>query len=158
MNIFSPETVAGYPADYQGPDYDRSWFSSNTIVARYKTIESLIVGKNKILGIQTNSNGVNYYQNIKVQFNSIDFISNPNNITNPYDSTVLVSELVELLFCESITQSRLDYFIQSLNDLDPGYWSGAWAEYVQNGNTVQVKSRLDALFTKLINAPEFQLM
>jgi hypothetical protein len=105
MNIFSPETVAGYPADYQGPDYDRSWFSSNTIVARYKTIESLIVGKNKILGIQTNSNGVNYYQNIKVQFNSIDFISNPNNITNPYDSTVLVSELVELLFCESITQS-----------------------------------------------------
>ena len=29
---------------------------------------------------------------------------------------------------------------------------------IQNGNTVQVKSRLDALFTKLINAPEFQLM
>ena len=158
MNIFSPETVAGYPADYQGPDYDRSWFSSNTIVARYKTIESLITGKNQILGVQINSNGFNYYQNIKVQFNSIDFISNPNNITNPYDSTVLVSELVELLFCESITQSRLDYFIQSLNDLDPGYWAGAWAEYVQNGNTVQVKTRLDALFTKLINAPEFQLM
>ena len=39
MNIFSPDTVAGYPSDYQGPDYDRSWFSSNTIVARYKTIE-----------------------------------------------------------------------------------------------------------------------
>ena len=42
MSIFSPDTVAGYPGDYQAPDFDRSWFSSNTIVARYKTMESLI--------------------------------------------------------------------------------------------------------------------
>ena len=158
MNIFSPDTVAGYPADYQGPDYDRSWFSSNTIVARYKTIESLIAGKNRILGVQTNANGASYYQNIWIQFNAVAFVDNNNHISNPYDSTVLVSELVELLFCESITANRLDYFIQSLNDLDPGYWTGAWAVYVQSGDTVQVKSRLDALFTKLINAPEFQLM
>ena len=158
MNIFSPDTVAGYPADYQGPDYDRSWFSSNTIVARYKTIESLIAGKNRILGVQTNANGASYYQNIWIQFNAVAFVDNNNHISNPYDSTVLVSELVELLFCESISANRLDYFIQSLNDLDPGYWAGAWAEYVQSGNTAQVKSRLDSLFTNLINAPEFQLM
>ncbi|MBK86374.1 MAG: hypothetical protein CMC86_04150 [Flavobacteriaceae bacterium] len=158
MNIFSPDTVAGYPGDYQGPNFDRSWFSSNTIVARYKTIESLIAGKNKILGIQTNSNGFNYYQNIKVQFNCIDFISNSNNISDPYNSITLVTELSELFFCESLDSDRLDYFIEILNDSNSGYWAAAWSDYITNGDDVQVKNRLDSLFTKLINAPEFQLM
>ena len=158
MNIFSPDSVAGYPADFQGPEYDRSWFSSNTIVSRYKTIESLITGKNKILGQLTGVNGGTYYQNIRILFNSVDFVSNTNHISNPFDSTVLVYELVELLFCESISQSRLNYFIETLYDIDPSYWTNAWTEYTQSGNSVQVKIRLDALFTKLINAPEFQLM
>lgn len=158
MNIFSPDTVAGYPGDYQGPNFDRSWFSSNTIVARYKTIESLIAGKNKILGIQTNSNGFNYYQNIKVQFNCIDFISNSNNISDPYNSITLVTELSELFFCESLDSDRLDYFIEILNDSNSGYWAAAWSDYITNGDDVQAKNRLDSLFTKLINAPEFQLM
>jgi len=158
MIIFSPDSVAGYPADYQGPNFDRSWFSSNTIVARYKTIESFITGKNKILGLQTNSNGVEYYQNIRVQFDTVDFVANPNNISDPYNSMTLVTELSELLFSESLNSDRIDYFIETLNDLDPGYWSGAWSDYVVNGNDVQVRTRLDALFTKLINAAEFQLM
>ena len=150
--------MAGYPGDYQGPNFDRSWFSSNNIVARYKTIESLISGKNKILGIQTNSNGNNYYQNIKVQFNCIDFISDSNNISDPYNSTTLVTELSELFFCESLDSDRLDYFTEILNDSNSGYWAAAWSDYITNGDDVQVKTRLDSLFTKLINAPEFQLM
>ena len=158
MNVFSPDSVAGYPADYQGPDYDRSWFSSNSIVARYKTIESLIAGKNRILGLLTGAQGNSYFQNIWIQFNSVEFVANPNHFSNPYDSTVLVTELAELLFCESLNEARLNYFTQSLFDIDPGYWSEAWAQYANNGNEVQVKIRLDALFTKLINAAEFQLM
>lgn len=158
MNIFSPDTVAGYPANYQGPDYDRNWFSSNTIVARYKTIESLITGKNRILGQLTGNSGGTYYQSIWIEFNSVEFVSSPNNISDPYNSTTLVNELAELLFCEPVPPNRLNYFIETLNDLDPGYWYGAWSDYQMNGNTVQVKTRLDALFTKLINAPEFQLM
>ena len=158
MNIFSPDSVAGYPANYQGPNYDRAWFSSNTIVARYKTIESFISGKNKILGILTNANGVQYYQNIRVQFNTVDFVANSQNISDPYNSITLVTELSQLFYCETLSPERLDYFLQTLNDLDPGYWSGAWSDYIINGNDVQVKTRLDALFTKFINAAEFQLM
>ena len=158
MNIFSPDSVAGYPADYQGPNFDRSWFSSNTIVARYKTIESFLTGKNKILGILTNSNGNQYYQNIRVQFDSVNFIADNNNISDPYDSLTIVTELSELFYCEELTSDRLDYFIETLNDNNPGYWSSAWSDYIVNGNDVQVKTRLDALFTKLINAAEFQLM
>jgi len=158
INIFSPDSVAGYPADYQGPNFDRSWFSSNTIVARYKTIESFLTGKNKILGILTNSNGNQYYQNIRVQFDSVNFIADNNNISDPYDSLTIVTELSELFYCEELSSDRLDYFIETLNDNNPGYWSSAWSDYIINGNDVQVKTRLDALFTKLINAAEFQLM
>ena len=48
--MFAPDSVAGYPADYQEPDFDRQWFSSVTIIARYKYIESFVTGKNLIAG------------------------------------------------------------------------------------------------------------
>ena len=44
MNIFSPASVAGYPADYQPPAFDKAWFNSNNIIARYNTILSFIGG------------------------------------------------------------------------------------------------------------------
>ena len=149
MNPFSPDTVAGYPGDYQTPGFDRSWFSSNTVIARYKLIECFISGKNKI----RNSNA-----NIRVLFNSVDYVHNSGHFSLASDPQTLVTEISELLYCESIDQSRIDYFMTVLNEMDPSYWNSAWNSYLQSGNDVQVKIRLDALFTKMINAPEFQLM
>ena len=121
-------------------------------------MECLISGKNKIQGQLTGAQGGTYFEAIRVNFNSVEFVANTNHISNPYDSTVLVTELVELLFCENLSEVRLNYFVHSLFDIDPGYWSQAWAQYVNTGNETQVKIRLDALFTNLINAAEFQLM
>ena len=73
MTPFAPATVAGYPGDYQPPTYDRAWFNSNNIVARYNTIMSLIGstyndnkgnGNNRIQGLQTGNNGGTYYTRI----------------------------------------------------------------------------------------------
>ena len=149
MSPFSPETVAGYPGDYQTPDFDRSWFSSNTIISRYKLIECFISGKNKISSPNTS---------IRVLFNSVDYVHNSGHFSLASDAQTLVTEISELLYCESIDQSRIDYFMTVLNEMDPSYWNSAWNSYLQSGNDVQVKIRLDALFTKMINAPEFQLM
>ena len=149
MNPFSPDTVAGYPGDYQTPGFDRSWFSSNTVIARYKLIECFISGKNKI----RNSNA-----NIRVLFNSVDYVHNSGHFSLASDPQTLVTEISELLYCESIDQSRIDYFMTVLNEMDPSYWNSAWITYLQTGVDVQVKIRLDALFTKMMNAPEFQLM
>ena len=149
MSPFSPETVAGYPGDYQTPDLDRSWFSSNTIISRYKLIECFISGKNKISSPNTS---------IRVLFNSVDYVHNSGHFSLASDAQTLVTEISELLYCESIDQSRIDYFMTVLNEMDPSYWNSAWNSYLQSGNDVQVKIRLDALFTKMINAPEFQLM
>jgi len=149
MNPFSPDTVAGYPGDYQTPGFDRSWFSSNTVIARYKLIECFISGKNKI----RNTNA-----NIRVLFNSVDYVHNSGHFSLASDPQTLVTEISELLYCESIDQSRIDYFMTVLNEMDPSYWNSAWITYLQTGVDVQVKIRLDALFTKMMNAPEFQLM
>ena len=65
--------------------------------------------------------------------------------------------MAELLYCESIDNDRIQYFMSVLNDLNPSYWNSS-NEYLQTGNTVQVRIRLDALFTKMLNAAEFQLM
>ncbi|MBK22091.1 MAG: hypothetical protein CMP63_07275 [Flavobacteriales bacterium] len=50
FNMFSPDSVAGYPADYQEPNYDRQWFTSVSIIARYKYMDSFLMGKNLITG------------------------------------------------------------------------------------------------------------
>ena len=150
FNPFSPETVAGYPAMYQTPNFDRNWFSSNSVIGRYKLIECLITGRNNIL---------NNNMNIRVQFNSVDYIENSGYFSLATDATTLVQEISDLLYCESIDSSRTAYFVTILTDgIEAYYWSAAWNDYLQTGNTVQVKTRLDALFTAMINAAEFQLM
>jgi len=137
---------------YQTPSFDRNWFSSNTVIGRYKLIECLITGRNNIL---------NNNMNIRVQFNSVDYVENSGNFSTATatDATTLVTEIAELLYCESIDSTRITYFVSILTDgLEAYYWNTAWNEYLQTGNTVQVKIRLDALFTAMINAAEFQLM
>ena len=167
MELFAPSTVAGYAADYQAPSYDRSWFNSNTIIARYNTIMSFIGGEysdgngngnNQIVGIQTTANGFKYYQRIRTNFSSVDFVAN--SISDPYDPNKVVNEIAELLYCESIDSSRLAYFkLFLVPQGEPDYyWHEAWSNYVDHGDMTQVKLRLDQLVAKMVNAAEFQLM
>ena len=149
INPFSPDSVAGYPGDYQTPSFDRSWFSSNTIISRYKLIESFISGKNKINAPFTN---------IWAQFDAVSFVENSNVFSLPSDAHTLVNDVAELLYCESIDEARIQYFMSVLNDLSPSYWNTAWFQYLQTGDDVQVRIRLEALFNKMLNAAEFQLM
>ena len=147
MPFFSPDTVAGYPAHYQEPYFDRHWFSSTTIVSRYKLIESLIAGRNKIT-----TNAL-----ILTQIDSVYFVEN--NIENPGSISDLVSELATYLYPEEIETSRRDYFIQiALDGYEEYYWSLSWGSYLNDGDDVIVRNRLNALISTMVNAAEFQLM
>ena len=147
MPFFSPDSVAGYPAHYQDPDYDRHWFSSTTIVSRYKLIESLIAGRNKIF-----PNAL-----IMTQIDAVSFVEN--NIENPSSISNLVSELASFLYPEEIENNRRDYFIQvALDGYEEYYWTISWSEYMDTGDDVVVRNKLNALITVMINASEFQLM
>jgi uncharacterized protein (DUF1800 family) len=146
MSFFNPDSVAGYPAHYQEPDFDRIWFSSNTLIARYKMIESLI------FGINTISRG-----RIYAELDTVTFAKE--NLENPGNAIALISELADWLYPESIDESRIYYFQTVLLDgYDVGYWQSAWSNYLNSGETTTVKSRLDTLIIAMVNAAEFQLM
>ncbi len=174
MNIFAPSTVAGYPADYQSPSYDKAWFNSNTIVARYNTIKSFIGstyndnygnGDNRIKGLQTRKNGKKFHSRIWTHFNSTEFIAD--NFSDPANTDTLIQELSELLYCESIDADRIAYFKKSLiKDGEVNYiWDSAWSAYLNASDakeaanaSIFIKNRLNDLISRMINAAEFQLM
>ena len=167
MEFFAPNTVAGYPGDYQSPAYDRAWFNSNNIVARYNTINSFIGrnyndsygnGVDQIKGVQYNNNGNAWYKRIYTSFNVLNFIGQ--NISDPFSAQTIVVEIADLLYAESINEDRIAYFkLFLVPEGEPDYyWWQAWNEWASNGNSVQVKNRLEELLSKMINAAEFQLM
>ena len=174
MSLFAPSTVAGYPADYQAPAFDRAWFNSNNIVARYNTIKSIIGGtyndnygngNNRIQGAQTSSNGNTFFSRIWTHFDVIYFIED--NISDPSDAQTIVQELSEMLYCESIDTNRISYFTSSLiKSGEVSYiWYDAWSAYSNPNDssdmtdaTIFIKNRLHDLISKMINAAEFQLM
>ena len=147
MQIFSPETVAGYPANYQSPNFDRQWFSSNTLLSRYRLIDCLISGRNKFA-----SNGL-----IGTELNTVDFVEliSP----NPGDIYYLVNDIANLIYPYSIANDRVDYFADIiLNGFPSYYWYDSWQEYISTNDNTVVENRLDNLITAMFNAAENQLM
>ena len=147
MNLFAPETVAGYPAIYQAPDFDRQWFSSSTILARYRMIECLITGRNAI-----GQNG---------QFGSaIDTVAFvQNNITSPENLNNLINDIAEILYPYGIQQDRIEYFAGLILDGYPSYyWTDTWNNFLASGDDTTVRNMLEILIGKMFNAPENQLM
>jgi hypothetical protein len=67
--------------------------------------------------------------------------------------------LSNYLFPESIEQERIQYFIDIvLEDYEEYYWTGAWNMYVNDGDDVIVRTRLNSLIASMVNSAEFQLM
>lgn len=147
MEFYNPDSVAGYPAYYQEPNFDRNWFSSNTLIGRYKLIESLIDGKNTITGGQ-----------IYAQIDTVTFVKNK--IDNASDANLLIAEIANLLYPETIDTSRINYFKSFLIDegFEDFYWTGIWLQYINDDDDTTVKTRLNALIIAMVNAAEFQLM
>ncbi|MDG1730714.1 MAG: DUF1800 family protein [Algibacter sp.] len=147
MVFFNPDDVAGYPAYYQQPGFDRNWFSSNTIIGRYKLIESLIEGKNTISG-----------GNIYAQLDTATFVKNK--IADPSDPNLLVTQMADLLYPESIDTDRTNYFKSFLVDegFPDYYWTGVWSNYINTNDDTTIRTRLNALIIAMVNAAEFQLM
>ncbi len=147
MILFGPSTVAGYPAVFQAPDYDRQWFSSSTILARYRMIECLITGRNAL-----GQNG---------QFgSSVDTVSIiQNNISSPGNIYNLVNDIAEILYPFGIQQERIEYFAELVLDGYPGYyWEDTWNNFLADGDDTIIRNKLNILIGAMFNAAENQLM
>ena len=148
FTLFQPASVAGYPAYYQQPDYNRSWFNPSTIIARYKLPTILTSGR------RTLSNGRAW-----IQLDMVNFISDSSNITNPYLPDFLVNELLEHMLSEMPDQNRIDYFLNDvfLNGLPAADWTYEWEAYENTGDDSEVRIPLNNLITAIMYSPEYQV-
>ncbi|RED47596.1 DUF1800 domain-containing protein [Seonamhaeicola aphaedonensis] len=145
MEFFNPDSVAGYPAYYQEPGFDRNWFSSNTLIARYELMRDLLTRND-----------------IYTHLDTVSFVENKINPEEAKDPNTLVFALADLMYPENIDTDRINYFKTFLiGDSDNYYWTGAWLQYLNTRNESDmnvVKTRLDSLIITMVNAAEFQLM
>ncbi|WP_248722220.1 DUF1800 family protein [Seonamhaeicola sp. ML3] len=145
MEFFNPDSVAGYPAYYQEPGFDRNWFSSNTIIGRY-TLMPVLFTRN----------------NIYTDIDTVIFVETKIDPEEAKYPETLILALANLMFPENIDTDRTDYFKSILLGGAGDYnWTGAWLQYINThseDDKITVKTRLDSLILSLVNAAEFQLM
>ena len=150
MNIFRPESVAGYPAYYQAPLYTENWFSGSTLVPRYKVAEILLTGKRILF---SGNSGL-------APFDMVDFVQNSGVITDASIAEDLVTTLISNLFPEIPVTDRYEYFLNDvfLDNLSPINWKFEWLNYINTGDDSTVRIPLEKLFTALISSQEYLLM
>jgi uncharacterized protein (DUF1800 family) len=149
MILFDPENVAGHPAYYQAPDFDKNWISASTLIARYRLGESLLDGFNRISGNAT----------IITKINISDVIRNSNIVSVANDPFILTSELCNALFAQEPDQDRINYFMNSylLQGLANNYWTTAWDDFIATNSNTVVEFRLKLLVKNILRAPESQM-
>ncbi|MEM8908918.1 MAG: DUF1800 family protein [Bacteroidota bacterium] len=147
FNLFSPESVAGYAAFHQSPNYDKNWFHSGSIIARYK------IGDMFLTGFRWTANEL-----IGSKLEAAQFVQNSGYFTNPADATILVEELLEYLFPAPPATDRFNYFLNDifLNNLSPINWAFEWQSYLNTQDDTNVSIPLKQLFEAVLYAPEYQ--
>ena len=136
---------AGFPAHYSSPNFDKSWFNSSTIIPRYNIC--------KIVFFKGNFG-----------FNPGDFIKEV--VPNPSDPEEIVDVLTDMMFPETPSQERKQYFIDTFlfdggsllqeGDAKYYYWNSLWADYLGGIKENTVNSILESLIEALIWSQEYQ--
>ena len=136
---------AGFPAHYSSPNFDKSWFNSSTIIPRYNIC--------KIVFFKGNFG-----------FNTGDFIKEV--VPNPSDPEEIVDVLTDMLFPETPSHERKQYFIDTFlfdggsllqqGDEKYYYWSSLWSDYLGGKKENTVHGILESLIEALIWSQEYQ--
>jgi uncharacterized protein (DUF1800 family) len=138
---FTPPSVAGFPPYYESPDFDKFWFNSSTIIPRYNMADVLL-----------------NHSKTKTEFYVTDFVQNI--VSDPKNPTTLVSELIDIMFPEAISASRLNYFVNDIllgeGETTPEMWSDEWQLYLNTGSKTGIENTLKPLFRALTWSQEYQ--
>lgn len=150
LSIFYPPDVAGYPAYYQEPEFSRHWFSSTSIISRYKLSQMLLTGKRAIGGSPTSSIGI--------KLDIVPWIRNSGISLDPSNPYQLVKDLLDYMLPVEVDDERFNYFYdQIFLDGLPAYdWTQEWQNYLSTGNQTEVKIPLERLINHIMFSPEYQ--
>jgi uncharacterized protein (DUF1800 family) len=150
--IFTPADVAGYPGFYEIPDLSRQWFTSSTIIARYKLPAMLLTGTRQIGG------GPN--ASIAVKLDIAKWTRDSGVISDPSDAQTLVQELLQYMLPNEVDTDRFNYFYKQtfLNNLPPADWNYSWVAFISSGNDTEVKIPLQRLIEAIMYSQEYQTL
>ena len=147
MEIGDPPSVAGWPAYYQMPVYDKIWINTTTITRRAIQTDSLIHW-----GFWTPGTLLN-----------IDVIKFVESLDNPEDPNLLLEETSRLLLgleMGDTTIAQLKAILLSGQATDY-YWTSAWLDYVGDPSNEEykmiVENRLKWTLQRILQLAEFQL-
>ncbi|HRI58634.1 MAG TPA: DUF1800 family protein, partial [Saprospiraceae bacterium] len=150
LPLFYPADVAGYPAYHQQPEFNRNWFNSSSIIARYKLPQMLLTGK-RVLGGGPNTS-------IGIKLNIAPWVRDGGIISDPSDPYVVVKDLLDYMLPEEVDDDRFNYFCNQifLDNLPASDWTYEWQNYLNTNNDQEVKIALERLVTYIMFSPEYQ--
>ncbi|OJW80143.1 MAG: hypothetical protein BGO59_01435 [Spirosoma sp. 48-14] len=151
QTIGDPPNVAGWPAYYQEPLFDKLWISSDTLPKRNVFTDSMINGS-------IGRNGKNL---------QIDVIAFTQSLPNPANPDALIEDATRQLYAVELPDKDRQYIKTSilLSGLQSGmsdhYWTQAWQNLTTNpedaANKTNVTRKLKSLYKYLMNLPQYQL-
>lgn len=158
QSIADPPNVAGWPAYYLYPAYDRVWMDTASYPARRKKL------------LELNNNGLSTPGSLyDPASRDLEFRSDPvafvQQFSDPSDPDALIDEAVELLFgmpvSQGVKQQLKSGFLLSGQVADH-YWTDAYDTYIADPQTTDpagqmVPTMLRTLFADMLGAAEHHL-
>lgn len=147
QNLADPPSVAGWPAYYQAPQFHELWINSDTLPRRNQFMNVLLTS--------------GYTRNGKKIF--IDVLTYVNALSSPGNPNLLIRDTVTHLCAIGLTPEVIQFLKSILlsGQSTDSYWTDAWTSYKANPTNVvarnMVLSRLNSMFSYLMNLPEYQL-
>ncbi|MEZ0541910.1 DUF1800 domain-containing protein [Fibrella arboris] len=151
QNIGDPPNVAGWPAYYQEPMFDKLWINSDTLPKRNVFSDNMASGK--------------FSRNGKKL--AIDVIAFTQTLANPADPAALIDEAARRLYAISLSDKDKLYIKTSIllsglqGMVSDHYWTQAWENLTAKpddmANKSNVTRKLQNLYKYLMNLPQYQL-
>jgi hypothetical protein len=149
LEIGDAPSVAGWPAYYQAPQFDKSWITTDTIVNRAAHTDAMAWWRVWIT------------EDYQISFDMLGLVAK---LDDPYDPNNMLQELSDLFLGIELSDTGFSTLKSILLDgqAEDYYWTDAWTAYVNNPGNEEFKAvaenRLKAAFQWLFQTGEFQLI
>ncbi len=149
MEIGDPPSVAGWPAYYQAPQFDKSWITTDSITNRALQTDSMVFW------------GFYVSEDRQIQLDILSFLER---LDRPDDINLMIEEVSVLLLGITLDQSQVDLIKNILltGQQNDNYWNTAWNLYMQDKSNIEYQNvllnRLRPAFQQLLQQGESQLM
>lgn len=148
QGALEPPNVAGWPAYYQQPQFQKLWINADTLPKRQRFARDLVDRGQRIF-----APGV--FLTLDV-----DYISLLETFTDPHDPNSVIDQFADLLLGIPLSDDHKEQLkrdtLLSGQQLD-SYWSQAWQDAVNGNATNTAISRLRSLLTYMVRLEEYQL-